>query len=163
MTLDPAIELRATLGCFATGVTIVTAPSDANEPVGLTVSSFNSVSLDPPLVLFSLARSARSLDAVISAPAFAVNVLAEAHEEISNRFARPSTTKWEGMDYEVGHGGAPLIPGAMATFECEHHALYDGGDHAIVVGRVIRHRFDPEQAPLVFFRGRYHAVRALAV
>src|SRR5690606_37033736 len=107
---DPARELRRALGCFATGVTIVTAPNrDADTPIGLTVSSFNSVSLDPPLVLFSIDRRSRSLAALRDAPAFVVNVLGLDHAELSNRFARPvdpnEGSKWDGVDYVDGLAG----------------------------------------------------------
>lgn len=161
-TVDAARELRRALGCFATGVTIVTAPSADGHPIGVTVSSFNSVSLDPPLVLFSIARDARSLPVLRAAEAFAVNVLGHDHAELSNRFARPidaaDGSKWDGVEYAEGFGGAPVIPGAVACFECTPYARYDGGDHEIFVGRVTRHRSDPELAPLLFFRGGYHAV-----
>ncbi|HWL42123.1 MAG TPA: flavin reductase family protein [Ilumatobacter sp.] len=158
---DPARALRRSLGCFATGVTIVTAAGRAGEPpIGMTVSSFNSVSLDPPLVLFSIADNARSLEALSEAPAYAVNVLAADHVDLSNRFARPSEAKWDGVDYEPGHLGVPCLPGALAAFECRPYATYDGGDHVIFVGEVVAHRSLPDAQPLVFYRGAYHLVTA---
>lgn len=160
--MKAAGDLRSSLGCFATGVTIVTAPTPAGPPVGLTVSSFNSVSLDPPLILFSIGRMVHSLPDLERAPAFAVNVLAADHEELSRRFARASTAKWDGIDYAIGHDGVPLLPDALATFECRHYAVHDGGDHRIFIGEVVRHRSDPDLDPLLFFRGGYAAVTARA-
>lgn len=157
---DTATDFRRSLGCFATGVTIVTAPTVEGPPIGMTVSSFNSVSLDPPLILFSIAHTARSLEELRRAPAFAVNVLAADQIELSNRFARPSDDKWVGIEFEPGHGGAPLFPGSAGSFECEPYAVYDGGDHEIFVGRVLHHRADSEATPLLFHGGSYRELAA---
>jgi flavin reductase (DIM6/NTAB) family NADH-FMN oxidoreductase RutF len=160
MTVDMALELRASFGCFATGVTIVTAPTGSGPPIGMTVSSFNSVSLEPPLVLFSIAHSARSLPELRKAPGFAVNVLAVDQVELSNRFARQADDKWAGVSYESGLHGAPLFDGAAGIFECEPHAIHEGGDHDIFVGLVVRHRSDPQAMPLIFHRGGYRELAA---
>ena len=147
---------RQALGEFATGVAIVTARGKGSELVGMTMSSFNSVSIDPPLVLFSVDRKARSLPAMIEAKGFAVNVLAREQEAISNQFARALANKWEQVKTSVGHAEAPLISGALVHFECEPYAHYDGGDHVIFVVRVVRHASNLDApAPLIFFRGRY--------
>jgi flavin reductase (DIM6/NTAB) family NADH-FMN oxidoreductase RutF len=147
---------RRALGEFATGVAVVTARGKGEELVGMTMSSFNSVSVDPPLVLFSVDRKARSLQAMLEAKGFAVNVLAREQESISNQFARALSNKWDQVKTSVGHAEAPLISGALAHFECEPYANYDGGDHVIFVVRVVRHTAHADQpAPLIFFRGRY--------
>ncbi|WP_407187644.1 flavin reductase family protein [Bradyrhizobium centrosematis] len=147
---------RRALGEFATGVAVVTARGKGNELIGMTMSSFNSVSLDPPLVLFSVDRKARSLPAMLDAKGFAVNILARDQEAISNQFARALSNKWDQVKTSVGHAEAPLISGAMAHFECEPYANYDGGDHVIFVVQVVRHASRSESAaPLIFFRGRY--------
>jgi flavin reductase (DIM6/NTAB) family NADH-FMN oxidoreductase RutF len=147
---------RRALGEFATGVAVVTARGKGSELVGMTMSSFNSVSIDPPLVLFSVDRKARSLPAMVEARGFAVNVLAREQEPISNQFARALSNKWEQVRTSVGHAEAPLISGALAHFECEPYAHYDGGDHVIFVVRVVRHTSNADApAPLIFFRGRY--------
>lgn len=147
---------RRTLGEFATGVAVVTARGKGDELVGMTMSSFNSVSVDPPLVLFSVDRKALSLPAMQEAKGFAVNVLAREQENISNKFARALANKWDQVKTSVGHAEAPLISGALAHFECEPYANYDGGDHVIFVVRVIRHAVHSDTpAPLIFFRGRY--------
>lgn len=147
---------RRALGEFATGVAVVTARGMGNDLVGMTMSSFNSVSVEPPLVLFSVDRNARSLPAMLDAKGFAVNVLAREQENISNQFARALSNKWDQVKTSVGHAEAPLISGALAHFECEPYASYDGGDHVIFVVRVVRHQTrNDSPSPLIFFRGRY--------
>jgi flavin reductase (DIM6/NTAB) family NADH-FMN oxidoreductase RutF len=147
---------RRALGEFATGVAVVTARGRGEELIGMTMSSFNSVSIDPPLVLFCVDRKARSLPAMLEARGFAINVLARDQEGISNQFARALTDKWNQIKTSVGHAEAPLISGALAHFECAPFANYDGGDHVIFVVRVLRHTSRSEAAaPLIFFRGRY--------
>lgn len=151
-----AKAFRQSLGEFATGVAVITAQGGGEELIGMTMSSFNSVSIDPPLVLFSVDRRANSLPAMLEAKGFAVNVLAREQEQISNRFARALSDKWAEVKRTVGHAEAPLITGALAHFECEPYANYDGGDHVIFVVRVLRHAVRAgNPAPLIFFRGRY--------
>jgi flavin reductase (DIM6/NTAB) family NADH-FMN oxidoreductase RutF len=124
----------------------------------MTVSSFNSVSLDPPLVLFSVARTVLSFSTWQAASAWGISVLGEAQDGLSTRFARAGGGKWSGFEPMIGATGVPLIPGALAHFECERYALYDGGDHAILVGRVLAlgRPGGSILRPLVFFSGRYH-------
>lgn len=153
--MDPK-EFRRSLGEFATGVAVITAEGPDGGLIGMTMSSFNSVSVDPPLVLFSVDRRANSLPAMLEAKGFAVNVLAREQEDISNRFARALSDKWDQVKRSVGHAQAPLLTGALAHFECEPWAHYDGGDHVIFVVRVLRHAVRAgSPAPLIFFRGRY--------
>jgi flavin reductase (DIM6/NTAB) family NADH-FMN oxidoreductase RutF len=150
--------MRDALGYFPTGVVIITATSYEGERLGATVSSFNSVSLDPPLVLFSIDKMAKSLAQWVATKHYAVNVLHEDQTEISNRFARAMTDKWEGvMPKKASHITAPLIPNALCWFECESWAHYDGGDHVIFVGKVLGLQVRPttHDRPLTFFRGRY--------
>lgn len=150
---DPR-EFRGALGSFATGVTVVTSRAEDGTPVGLTANSFNSVSLDPPLVLWSLARNARSLPVFESATHWAVHVLAADQEPLSNRFASRGEDKFSGLDVETGAGGVPLLRGCAARFQCKTAFQYDGGDHIIFVGEVVA--FDRgNAAPLVFHGGRY--------
>lgn len=152
--IDPRV-FRGALSLFATGVTIVTACHDQAGLIGITANSFNSVSLDPPLVLFSVANSARSLPAFLEAPSFAVNVLRRDQCDLSSRFARQGEDKWRDVPFEPGRFGAPLLPGTMAAFDCVHYAQYEGGDHLIIVGRVVAMEHDAEGDPLLFYRGRY--------
>jgi 4-hydroxyphenylacetate 3-hydroxylase, reductase component len=145
---------RTALGRFVTGVTVVTTRDADGEPVGLTANSFNSVSLDPPLVLWSLARRSRSLAAFESASHFAVNVLSIEQKAISDRFARPSDDRFDGVDWFPGAGGAPVLKGCAAVFECLSEQRYEGGDHVIFLGRV--ERFDHEnRVPLAYHAGGY--------
>ena len=155
--IDPMM-FRGALGLFATGVTIVTASHPEAGLIGITANSFNSVSLDPPLVLFSVANTARSLQAFLEAPGFAVNVLRKDQKLLSSRFARQGGDKWDGVPYEPGRFGAPLLPDTMAAFDCLHYAQYEGGDHLIIVGRVIAMEHDVEGDPLLYYRGGYRAL-----
>ena len=148
--------LRDALGRFATGVCIVTARTAAGDPVGMTVNSFSSVSLEPPLVLFSIARTCFSHADWIVAEHYAVNVLGLGQRELSTRFARALSDKWSRLSFERGIADLPLLPGALARFQCRSEHRYEGGDHMILVGRVLA--FDmprPHGEPLVFFEGRY--------
>jgi flavin reductase (DIM6/NTAB) family NADH-FMN oxidoreductase RutF len=148
--------LRNTLGMFPTGVAVVTARASEGALQGVTISSFNSVSLDPPLVLFSLSRKLFSLNVFLDAGAFAINFLQEDQQDLSVRFNRALTNKWEHVTYKTGQTGAPILLPALAVLECSPYAQYDGGDHVIVVGRVEHVECQECSAPLVYFRGRYH-------
>lgn len=154
--MDAQRQLRFALGEFATGVCIITARSHGGERVGVTMNSFNSVSIDPPLVLFSVDRRAHSLPVFEDARGIAINVLARSQALLSNRFARTRADKWDGISFADGFGGAPLIDGALAYFECRPYAAHDGGDHRIFVVEVLRHTVGREgDMPLLFFRGHY--------
>ena len=147
-------EFRSALGRFTTGVTVVTACDASGRRVGLTANSFSSVSLDPPLILWSLSRSAPSLPAFEACAHYAVNVLAADQVELSRRFARSGRDKFAGLACEEGLGGAPLLPGCVARFECRNAQRYAGGDHVIFLGQVER-LAHCDREPLVFFAGRY--------
>ena len=155
---DPA-EFRKALGSFATGVTIITTRAADGTLMGLTANSFNSVSLNPPLVLWSLANTSMSLAAFRAASHWAVHVLAADQEELSARFAKRGESKFAGMEVEEGVGGVPLLHGCSARFQCRTAFQYEGGDHVIFLGEVLS--FDRnEMPPLVFHGGRYaHATR----
>jgi len=157
-------KFRNALGKFPTGVVVVTARTRAGELIGMTMSSFNSVSLDPPLILFSIHRKALSFKAWQSITHYAVNVLNEDQEQVSNRFARSGDNKWEGLTALTGGNGAPMLPNAAVVFECVSHARYNGGDHEIFIGRVEamhEHAFTHDR-PLVFFEGRYRQLASAA-
>ena len=149
-------EFRAALGTFATGVTIVTACSPAGKPIGLTANSFNSVSLDPPLVLWSLARAAASLPAFSTGSHYAINILSAEQRLLAERFASKGADRWGGLEYTKGCGDAPIIPGAAATFECFNRSRYEEGDHVIFVGEVERCTFREGAMPLLFHGGRFY-------
>jgi len=153
-----ARAFRQALGHFATGVAVITARAEDDAVVGMTMSSFNSVSLDPPLVLFSVARSAHSLPAMLAARAYGVNVLGRDQEHLSNRFSKALQDKWANVDHTLGHGETPLLTGALAHFQCVPYAHHDGGDHVIFLARVLRFAHADVGAPLIFYRGRYHGL-----
>src|SRR5437870_2013092 len=159
MSLTPD-EFRQALGVFPTGVAVVTARAPDGLLQGMTVSSFNSVSLEPPLVLFSVARTVLSFAAWQAASLWGISVLGETQDGVSTRFAQSGAGKWLGFEPIAGATGVPLIPGALAHFECERHAVHDGGDHLILVGLVLAlgRPAGSISGPLVFFSGRYHQI-----
>lgn len=150
-------RFRDALGTFPTGVAVITAVTAGGERLGMTVSSFNSVSLTPPLVLFSVVRRAHSFSAWMQVRRYAVNILTQDQEDMSNRFARALGDKWTGLVVIDGETGVPLLPNALASFECESHAHVEGGDHVIFLGRVVALRTTPlrQAQPLIFYGGRY--------
>ena len=150
-----AQEFRTALGMFATGVTIVTARAADGSLVGLTANSFNSVSLAPPLVLWSLSRAAASLSAFSNGSHYAINVLAADQKALAERFALRGADRWSGVEFGDGIGGAPLLHGAAATFECFNRSRYEEGDHVIFVGEVERCSHRSGASPLLFHGGRF--------
>lgn len=146
--------LRDALGRFATGVTIITCVDGGGQRVGLTANSFNSLSLEPPLVLWSLRRESPTFDAFESATHFAINVLAEPQVELSRRFAAQVEDRFAEGHWTSGLGGAPVLTGCTAVFECRTHARLDGGDHRLYVGEVLR-VVEQGLAPLLFHSGHY--------
>ena len=153
---------RDVLGLFATGVAVITTVAKDGVLVGTTVSSFNSVSLSPPLILFSIARAAFGFSTWLEAKHYAVNILREDQSELSTRFARGGTDKWQGITPGTGVGSTVVLPDSLASLECESYAQYDGGDHVIIVGRVISFASSvaPRPRPLLFFPGRYRQLDA---
>jgi flavin reductase (DIM6/NTAB) family NADH-FMN oxidoreductase RutF len=157
---DPR-DLRAALGSFATGVAIVTTCTESGEWVGLTVNSFSSVSLDPPLVLWSLDLGSPSLAFFEKATHYAVNVLAADQEELSNRFASRIADKFAGVDCVEGLAGVPLLPGCLSWFECGLDVSYPAGDHLILIGHIERFAHDKAKTPaesLIFQGGGYRRI-----
>lgn len=150
-----ARTLRDALGCFATGVTILTARDSAGQPVGLTANSFTSVSLDPPLLLACIGKSSASSEVFQAAGRFAVNVLHIGQQPASIRFSRRGEDRFGATPWEPGLHDTPVLTGSLATFECARHAVHEGGDHIILIGQVERARFEPRRDPLLYFRGKY--------
>jgi flavin reductase (DIM6/NTAB) family NADH-FMN oxidoreductase RutF len=151
---DPR-TLRDALGCFGTGVTVVTCLNEAGEPAGLTVNSFTSVSLDPPLLLVCIAKDAASAEPLITAANFAINVLQTGQQPASIRFSTRAQDRFGTTPWSCGEAGAPILKDSLGVFECERFAVYEGGDHHILVGRVIKASFDASLDPLLYFRGKY--------
>ena len=151
---DPR-TLRDALGCFATGVTVVTCFDEEDRPFGITANSFTSVSLDPPLLLVCIHKDAACADALAKTSHFAVNVLQTEQQPASIRFSTRSEDRFGVNDWSRGEFGAPVLKESLGVFECERHAVHDGGDHDILVGRVVKASFDANLDPLLFVRGRY--------
>ena len=154
--IDPK-ALRNAFGAFATGVTVITTRQADGTPRGFTANSFTSVSLDPPLMLVCLAKSAHSCDVFAEAPNFAVNVLAEGQRAISGLFASRAADKFQQCAWSPGHAGVPVLAGALAQFTCARHRLVDAGDHLILIGRVQDFSAGDGQ-PLGYFRGNYFSI-----
>lgn len=150
-------ELRSAFGRFATGVTIVTCRGPGGEPVGLTCNSFASLSLTPPLVLWSLRQQSPSLAAFTAASHFAVNVLAEDQVALSRHFSSPVADKFSEGRWHEGAGGAPVLEGAVARFECRQHQRHDAGDHVLFIGEIER-LTEAALPPLVFQAGHYRLI-----
>lgn len=151
--IDQTRPLRDALGAFPTGVTVVTTMTP-DGPLGMTANSFASVSLDPPLVLWSPARKSARFPSFEAATHFAVHVLAADQTEISSLFAQSGWDGFDGLAYAQGLGDVPIFEGCAARFECATSAGHDGGDHLILVGEVLRHQVW-DRAPLVYHRGGY--------
>ena len=151
-----SLEFRAALGMFATGVTIVTARGPDGAPVGLTANSFNSVSLTPPLVLWSRSRRAGSMAAFSAGSHYAINILAADQHALAERFASKAVDRFAGVAWHEGSAGAPVIEGAAAVFECFNRSRYEEGDHVIFVGEVERCSHRAGAQPLIFHGGRYY-------
>jgi len=150
-------KFRDALGCFATGVAVVTTCTEG-EPIGITVNSFSSVSLDPPLVLWCLDKRSDTLEIFQKAESFTVNVLRDDHKEVSNRLATPGDHSLAGIEMAEGVNGCPRLVEALAHFECAVDAKHDAGDHIIFVGRVLHFDWAAEGEPLVYHRGSYRAL-----
>lgn len=156
---DP-FALRAILGSFATGVTIVTTLDRSGQPIGVTANSFSSVSLCPPLVSWCLRNNSYSLPAFRGLGRFAINILNADHAELCRRFARPSADKWKGIAFVVGAAGCPLFDDAVATIECRLYADHVAGDHTILIGEIERASARHSPVPLVFYRGEYRRLQS---
>lgn len=154
-------EFRDALGMFATGVTIVTARGAQGELIGLTANSFNSVSLEPPLVLWSLSRAAASLAAFSNGSHYAINVLASDQKALAERFASRGVDRWSGVDHSPGISDAPVLSGCAATFECFNRSRYEEGDHVIFVGEVERCNHRSGVPPLLYHGGKFYTEHPL--
>lgn len=149
---------RKTLGCFATGVTVVTARDAAGAPIGVTVNSFSSVSLTPPLVLFSLGLETNALKAYVEGPV-AINVLREDQRDLSIRFAASDPDRFAGLDHDVWDYDVPILRNCIANLECEVGQTHTAGDHVILICEVKRLYHAPAGQPLVYFRSAYVALQ----
>lgn len=152
-------DLRKALGQFPTGVTIVTTVRNDGTPVGLTVNSFNSLSLEPPMVLWSINSKSPSLEYFIRNGKFAICILSERHEELSRRFGKYSgQDKFDSVEFSMTESGLPVVRGVIAYFECDVDRAMSMGDHHLMIGRVRNFDFSDSGRPLVYFRGNYASV-----
>jgi len=158
--IDPQ-RLRRVLGKFPTGVAIVTGwDADRRERLGMTISSFNSVSMRPPLVLFSISRRAYSFASWVRLPGYAISILSQEQQYLSDRFSQPLSGKWDGVSFRNGLFEAPLIDDAAAYLECLAYRQYDGGDHIIFIGQVQNLWHGDAELPLVFYQGQYASLNS---
>jgi flavin reductase (DIM6/NTAB) family NADH-FMN oxidoreductase RutF len=161
--LNPALDeearraFRDVLGQFCTGVTVITTIASDGERVGITANSFSSLSLDPPLILWSIANTTPSFECFTEGAAFVVNVLAADQQALALQFAQSGTDKFSGVKTHQGLQGMPIVDGGVAYLECEVEARHPGGDHDIIVGRVLR-VFNLRKAPLLFHGGAFHSL-----
>jgi flavin reductase (DIM6/NTAB) family NADH-FMN oxidoreductase RutF len=156
VTEKETLELRQCLGKFATGVTVATCQGSAG-PCGITANSFSSVSLEPPLLLWNIAKVSNSLRQFLDASHFAINILSARQQALSSHFAQSDHTRFDGVDYETNSNDVPLLRGAIACFECRTHQIHDCGDHYIVVGEIESCRSNGAD-PLLFYGGQYLTV-----
>lgn len=147
-------EIRNLLGQFATGVTVITTRGKDGRKIGMTANSFSSLSLDPPLILWSLSKTAPSLSDFTSAEYFAIHMLAQEHHQLSGHFARASDDKFAGISHQQCAAGTPLLDGALATLLCRNVNQYEGGDHLIFIGQIERYQ-QRSGEPLLFHAGKY--------
>jgi len=151
-------SFRRCLGKFSTGVTVVTCVDAKGNPCGITANSFSSVSLEPPLVLWNIAKVSNSLDAYLEAEYFAINVLADTQLDVSSHFAKSDHTLFDNIQHDMSAFGVPLLPDTIAQFDCQTYAIHDCGDHHIIVGEVLDFR-SADVAPLLFFSGQYSEIK----
>ena len=147
--------LRTSFGRFATGITVVTAEASPGKLIGMTVNSFSSVSLDPPLVLWCLGNDARNFEHFFKVSHYCINILSADQRDLSDRFASRSEDRFAGVDWQAGVGGAPVLAGCCASFEVRNETRYGAGDHHIFVGRVERFSLEENSSPLIFHAGCY--------
>jgi flavin reductase (DIM6/NTAB) family NADH-FMN oxidoreductase RutF len=152
-----AQELRQVMGHFATGVTVITTMDKAGTPFGLTANAFTSLSLNPPLVLICVDKGVQCYSCFEESKVFAVNVLSEEQEEISRRFATKGIKKFSGIKWHMSENGVALLDGAIGYIECKVVKSYDGGDHTIYIGEILR-ASSAGNRPLIFFKGQYYCL-----
>ena len=152
--ISDAQQLRDCMGKFATGITVVTCSNADGSPRGITANSFSSVSLEPPLVLWNIAKVSNSLPSFLNAEHFAINILAGDQQELSSHFARTDHTLFDSVEFTMTDNGVPILPNTLACLECRTYQVHDCGDHFIIVGEVESFRSD-DRTPLLFFGGQY--------
>ncbi len=148
-------SFKQAMGSFVTGVVIVTTAKSAKKLHGITINSFASLSLEPPMVLFNIDKNSHSYETFTKAKYFTANILEEKQSSLSKNFSHPSTIDWKNVEYHIGETRCPVLKGAISYVECKLEKLYDGGDHTIIVGHVINTQTNSDAKPLIYFRGEY--------
>lgn len=148
-------EFRSALGAYATGITVITTSSEQGHPVGLTANSFTSVSLDPPLVLWCLDNNTDSYNDFVKSDHFSVHVLHKEQQSVSQVFATKNGKKFDDVNWKKGEEGTPVLEEFLECFHCKTEQIYEGGDHVIILGRVVRLERRDENAPLLYHQGKY--------
>ena len=161
MTTFDQRDFRKALGTFATGITVITTTLKNSAPVGITVNSFSSVSLEPPLVLWCLDNEADSYDIFAKCSNFAVHILHQDQEAISQAFSTKNNNRFADLDWEAGEFGSPILKDYASCFQCETEISYAGGDHIILLGRVKAIATNKDKSPLIYHDGNYHALKNL--
>ncbi len=151
-------DFRLAMGSFITGVTVVTTRTNDQQPHGITINSFSSVSLKPTLISFCLDNQAHSMAFFKDCQHFAINILAQEQADISRHFAHPLQHGWDDIIYKEGMQNLPLLAGAIATVECERYATHTAGDHTIFIGKVLNLSHYPDKKPLVYYHGQYNPI-----
>lgn len=151
-------DFKRCLGSFASGVTVVTIMDASNKPQAITVSSFSSLSLEPPMVSFNLGKESHLHSKLLNSDCFAVNILAGEQAALSKKFSESTGDRWEGVKYEPGINACPLLDGVLAHIECLTDNIYDGGDHSIITGLVINLKTFDNKKPLIYYMGGYYAL-----
>ena len=157
MSFD-SLAFRQAMGRFATGVTVVTTRDQAGANCGVTINSFASVSLDPPLILFCLDKAAMSYNTFRDAERFVINFLCEEQHHLSVRFSTAASDKWDGVAFDFWPSDLPALKGCLANLECRKDAVHEGGDHIIIVGRVEHLLLDSEKKPLLYYQSGYREI-----
>jgi flavin reductase (DIM6/NTAB) family NADH-FMN oxidoreductase RutF len=163
MAMNDSRKFRDTLGCFTTGVTVVATLDNAGQPRGITVSSFASVSLEPPMILCCVANNAQCASAFRESDHFSVNILTASQRLLSSRFAQRTENKWHGLEFDTWTSGVPILRDCLANLECRKVEDIDAGDHRILVGLVLGLAQRSDEAPLIYYRGAYERIEQKAV
>ena len=151
-------DFRHCMGRFATGVTVITTTIENNMPCGMTINSFTSLSLEPPLVLFNVDKNAYNHDNFANCTNFTVNILSEEQSDISQKFAQPSSLDWNNISYMENSNATPKLDGCISYIACNKEKVYAGGDHSIIIGHVTEMDIASEKNPLIYFKGKYRKI-----
>ena len=154
-------DFRDALGMFPSGVCVISGRASDDRPIGITASSFTSVSLDPPLISFNVSKSLRSFADILGMETFVVSVLTESQSVVSSGFAQAGSDKWACTEFKSGRTSNPVIVPNIAVFECHRYGIHEAGDHMLILGRVVHFEIDESAQPLVYFRGKYRRMGEL--